>query len=431
MFLVYADYLKEDSCTASQDHKEAFAEYGRMRDALNATGRPIVFSLCGWNPWYSNPDPVLNYTGGKELANLWRIGPDDTNWNGILANININSQLAANAGPDKGWNDPCLLLAEDLNGHLRVTQLQSRAQFSMWAVMASPLIISANIRNMSSMNVETYTNAEVIAVDQDVLGMQGERIVGGDLAATPGAGGVKDGTPIVLATCDTTDSHQKWAFGGGTMPTPNGTIYSPSLKIAWNSFDCGPQVVAWQWVTNGCSGNQGFYFRPNAQHQLVSGLADPESGKEQCIIVADTVGSQLELGECPSLVRQAVDTSATFYFDEATGLIHYGSTDGDLCVSAGKEQAAPSTTNVWSRKLSGGKVAMVFINVGTTAAPNITCNNDCIEKTGLAGKSVTVRDLWLHKDISTEAKLSELVAKDLLPEGGHQMLLLTPTTSAQ
>lgn len=137
-----------------------------MRDALNATGRPIVFSLCGWNPWYSNPDPALNYTGGKELANLWRIGPDDTNWNGVLANININSQLAANAGPDKGWNDPCLLLAEDLNGNLRVTQLQSRAQFSMWAVMASPLIISANIRNMSSMNIETYTNAEVIAVDQ-------------------------------------------------------------------------------------------------------------------------------------------------------------------------------------------------------------------------------------------------------------------------
>ena len=73
---------------------------------------------------------------------------------------------------------------------------------------------------------------------------------------------------------------------------------------------------------------------------------------------------------------------------------------------------------------------MVFINVGTDTAPNVTCGSDCIERTGLAGKSVTVRDLWLHKDISTEAKLTELVAKDLAPEGGHQMLLLTPTTSA-
>ena len=93
------DYLKEDSCAASQNHSEAYVEYGRMRDALNATGRPIVFSLCGWNPWYSNPDPALSYGGGKTLGNLWRIGPDDTNWHGILTNININSALAANAGP--------------------------------------------------------------------------------------------------------------------------------------------------------------------------------------------------------------------------------------------------------------------------------------------------------------------------------------------
>jgi alpha-galactosidase len=151
-----ADYLKEDSCAASQNHSEAFAEYGRMRDALNATGRPVVFSLCGWYPWYSNPDPALGYGGGSTLGNLWRIGPDDNNWQGVLKNININSALARNAGPG-GWNDPCLLLAEDWQGRLRMTQLQSRAQFSMWAVMASPLIISANIRNMSKMNVETYS----------------------------------------------------------------------------------------------------------------------------------------------------------------------------------------------------------------------------------------------------------------------------------
>lgn len=262
--------------------------------------------------------------------------------------------------------------------------------------------------------------------------MQGERIVGGSLAASPGggAGGVQDGTPIVLATCDTKDTHQKWAMGGGTTPTPAGTIYSPTLKIAWDSLDCGAQVVAWQWVTNGCSGNQGFYFRPNAQHQLVSALTDPESKKEQCVVAPDTVGAQLELAACPSLAEQTGDPSSAFHFDEATGLIHHGSADGKLCVSAGTEQAPPSSTNIWSRKLSGGKVAMVFINVGTAAAPNVTCDSDCIEKTGLAGKSVTVRDLWLHKDISTEAKLTELVAKDLAPEGGHQMLLLTPTTSA-
>jgi alpha-galactosidase len=85
----------------------------------------------------------------------------------------------------------------------------------MWAVMASPLIISANIRNMSKMNVETYTNSEVIAVDQDELGIQGERIMGGALSeglARPG--GHRDGEPMILQSCNATKRGQIWAMGG-------------------------------------------------------------------------------------------------------------------------------------------------------------------------------------------------------------------------
>mgnify|MGYP001196683837 CR=1 FL=1 len=171
------DYLKEDSCNAPTDHATAFAQYGKMRDALNATGRPILFSLCGWNSWYA---PV-----GMTLGNSWRIGPDDTNWNGVLTNIDINADLSLYAGPG-GFNDPCLLLAEDHTGKQRITELQTRFQFSMWAIMASPLLISGNIRNMSAMNIATYTNQDVIAVNQDVLGKQGMRVVGSNMSA-PGA----------------------------------------------------------------------------------------------------------------------------------------------------------------------------------------------------------------------------------------------------
>jgi len=168
------DYLKEDSCNAPTDHATAFEQYGKMRDALNKTGRPIIFSLCGWQPWYA--------PAGAGLANLWRIGPDDTNWGGVLTNINLNAPLAEYAGPG-GFNDPCLLLAEDHNGKQRITELQSRAQFSMWAIMASPLLISGNVRQMSAANLATYSNAEVIAVDQDKLGKQGRRLLGGNLTA--------------------------------------------------------------------------------------------------------------------------------------------------------------------------------------------------------------------------------------------------------
>jgi alpha-galactosidase len=166
------DYVKEDSCYATQDHDQAFAEYALMRDSLNATGRSIFFDLCGWYPWYAPK--------GATLGNSWRIGPDDTTWPDVLTNIDLNSQLSAYAGPG-GWNDPCYLIAESLWQDDLLTELQSRAQFSIWSVMAAPLQISANIRNMSSYNIETYTNSEVIAVDQDPLCRQGIRLAGNNL----------------------------------------------------------------------------------------------------------------------------------------------------------------------------------------------------------------------------------------------------------
>jgi alpha-galactosidase len=70
-----------------------------MRDALNATGRPVVFSLCGWNTWYA---PV-----GTDLGNLWRISGDVTNFASMINALNLNAPLAIDAGPG-GWNDPVI-----------------------------------------------------------------------------------------------------------------------------------------------------------------------------------------------------------------------------------------------------------------------------------------------------------------------------------
>jgi len=166
------DYVKEDSCNAPNTPEAAFPEYGTMRDALNATGRPIYFSLCGWESWYA---PV-----GYSLGNSWRIGGDNTNWPAVLNNINIDSQLTEYAHPG-GWNDPCLLLGQTYNGQNLETELQSRAQFSMWAILAAPLLLSQNIRNLSAYMLETYSNTEIIAVNQDPLGIQGVRICGSNL----------------------------------------------------------------------------------------------------------------------------------------------------------------------------------------------------------------------------------------------------------
>lgn len=173
------DYVKEDSCHAYDDEKSALLEYGLMRDALNATGRPMFFAACGWHEWYAPPDPAMNYTGGNSLANSARIGGDDNDWSGVLANIDIMAQLSEYAGPGY-WNDPCLLLSKDHLGVDRMTELQTRAQFSMWCILSAPLLISGSLPLMSTHTMATYSNAAAIAVNQ--VGVQGVRLTGGDIA---------------------------------------------------------------------------------------------------------------------------------------------------------------------------------------------------------------------------------------------------------
>ncbi len=158
------DYLKEDSCNAPDNIEVATQQYGRMRDALKATGRPIYFSLCGWHSWYA---PI-----GKDLGNSWRIGGDVNTYGDMFRAIRINERLAAFAGPG-AWNDPDMLVGSSETASVYLTPAQSRTQFSLWSVMAAPLLIGSNMLNMTAFDLETYTNQEVIAVDQDKLGKQG------------------------------------------------------------------------------------------------------------------------------------------------------------------------------------------------------------------------------------------------------------------
>jgi len=182
------DYLKVDSCGGSQDHNTAFAEYGQIRDLLNATKRPVFYSLCGWSDWYS---PV-----GWSLGNSWRMHGDGNNWHDHLDTLNVNADLAKYARPG-GWNDPDLLSSDgkgssgpDRGGWYQ-TDLQSRSQFSLWSVMTAPLLISADITGVSPYALETYSNAEVIAINQNRgrfpdFPYQGTRLAGGNLTDNKG-----------------------------------------------------------------------------------------------------------------------------------------------------------------------------------------------------------------------------------------------------
>ena len=165
------DYLKYDWCSTSTQN--APASYSIMRDALLKAGRPIVFSICEWGtskPWL----------WAKDVGNLWRTTGDiqdcwdcklDWGGMGIVHILDLQDGLESYAGPGH-WNDPDML--EVGNGGMSITEY--RAHFSLWAILAAPLMAGNDLRSMSREVAEILTNREVIAVDQDSLGLQGRRV---------------------------------------------------------------------------------------------------------------------------------------------------------------------------------------------------------------------------------------------------------------
>jgi alpha-galactosidase len=176
--LLYAaigiDYLKYDWCnTGTRNAQEA---YTTMRDALHAAGgRPVVFSLCEWG--HSEP-----WKWAQDTGHLWRTTGDITacydcesrwsrGWKKIADFQATNADLIKAAGPGH-WNDPDMLEV----GVGDMTLAENRAHFSIWCMMAAPLIAGNDVRNMKSEILAILTNKEAIAIDQDALGKQGMRI---------------------------------------------------------------------------------------------------------------------------------------------------------------------------------------------------------------------------------------------------------------
>ncbi|GGA44177.1 glycoside hydrolase family 27 protein [Dyella nitratireducens] len=173
------DYLKYDLCSyldvmkakAPNDPEAQMrlmeSAYETMRDALDTTHRPIVYSLCQYGMdavWEWASDPRV---GG----NLWRTTGDiSADWDRIYALASQQAGLAAYSRPGH-WNDPDML--EVGNGQL--TAAENRSHFSWWAMLAAPLLAGNDLSHMSPAVRDILTRRDVIAVDQDALGKQATR----------------------------------------------------------------------------------------------------------------------------------------------------------------------------------------------------------------------------------------------------------------
>lgn len=195
------DYIKVDWCNA--DDLDAPTHYGMFRDALMKTGRPIVLSICEWGrnrPW--------DWAFG--VGQLWRTTSDiGDRWESVVWILNANEAHASVAGPGH-WNDPDML--EVGNGGMSAEEY--RSHFSMWAMMAAPLITGNDLRAMSAETKAILLNAEVIAVDQDSLGAQGRKVLdrgyGGQVWVKPLADGSRAVAVLNLADKEA-DLYLRWS----------------------------------------------------------------------------------------------------------------------------------------------------------------------------------------------------------------------------
>ena len=164
------DYLKYDWCHTGPRNAEA--AYTIMAKALRESGRDIVLSICEWGT--DHPE-----RWGPTVGHLWRTTGDifdawsgKKDWShGMTDILDMQVERAAHAGPN-AWNDPDML--EVGNGGMTTTEYESH--FSLWAMLAAPLIAGNDLSKMDADTLRILTNADVIAVDQDPLGRQGQRL---------------------------------------------------------------------------------------------------------------------------------------------------------------------------------------------------------------------------------------------------------------
>ncbi|MEV6633615.1 ricin-type beta-trefoil lectin domain protein [Actinoplanes sp. NPDC051470] len=232
------DYLKYDWCSPTGTIDDQVRTFAKMRDALAATGRPIVYSINS-NSVHAKTGPQRDW---GDVANLWRTTEDITNaWDtgqsngypmGIQNIVNVTVPLAGYAAPG-GFNDPDMMEV----GRGGMTDTEMRSHFALWAMLAAPLIAGNDIRSMNAATQTILKNQDLIAINQDSLGLQATQVS-------------NDGTRRVLAKRLADGDVAVALFNQGSGATTISTT-AAAVGKSGNSFTLRE---AWTGATSGSTG---------------------------------------------------------------------------------------------------------------------------------------------------------------------------------
>ena len=387
------DLWKVDNCgEVPPGWEKPEARYPPLRDALNATGRPILFSLCVWGvdqPWLWGP----------QVGNTWRMyddsdicdhtpGFDNGCWGRVMKIADAAVGLGRYAAPG-GWNDLDILGVDNFG----MTAAEDASHFFVWVIAKSPLLLGNDVRAMSPETRALLTSPAVLAVSGDALG------VGGDLVnrtCSPEAGvevpcsGRGSGStspprsdyPLVYAApcAAPTDPGRlpSQVFSIAPAPYVNAsagaaTITSTLTRLCLALWDCSGPVVAYDCAPDpaSCSGSRMTHFEwlptplgaqapPDAfQLRALGGAAPP--GQPQCL--AASAPGQLALTPCLPSAQGWVHNALGQLVESASG----------LCADVAPPPPASAPVDTWAVPLVGGARAALLLN--RRAVPvNMTLN---------------------------------------------------------
>jgi alpha-galactosidase len=361
------DYLKYDDC--NMDGSNIQTDYATMRDALAATGRSILFSLCN-----QGQDSV--WTWGAADGDSWRTTNDiNASYSSMLSNFHQNVALAAYAGPGH-WNDPDML---EVGNGMSATEDQS--EFSLWAEMAAPLISGTNIAGASSSTLSILENKNIIAIDQDPLGAQGVEVAstgGLDVLAKPLANG-----DVAVALFNETGSSATISTTAAAVGKSGASSYT--LVDQWSgatsttSGAISATVPANGTVVYRVSGGAGSTVYPTGEINAI--------GAGKCLDVDDfstTPGTQAWIWDCNGGSNQIWSQTASGQLT-----IYSGSTQ--MCLDAFNNETTPGTeVDVWP--CNGGSNQQWTLNSNGTITG--VQSGLCLDVTGAATADGTLAELW-------------------------------------
>jgi len=365
------DYLKYDNC--NNTGVPAQTRYTTMRNALQATGRPILFSLCNWgqeNVW----------TWGAGVGNSWRTTTDiNAGFASMLNIFHQNVALAPYAGPGH-WNDPDML---EIGNGMSTTEDQS--EFSLWSEMAAPLISGTNLTNANPTTLNILTNKNVTAIDQDPMGKQGTEISsngGLDVLAKPLANG-----DVSVALFNETGSTATISTTTAAIGKTGSTNYT--LTNLWTSATSTTSntisatvpahgTVMYRVAGGSSTGGGGTQGTSGELHAIGAG---------KCLDVPNsstTLGTQVGILDCNGASNEIWTHSATNQLTVYSG-------SSQMCLDAYDNQTSAGTkVEVWS---CNGQANQQW-NVNSNGTVTGVQSGLCLDVTGASTADGALAELW-------------------------------------